>query len=94
MIDEGVPVDGVGFKGHLYVGTIPDPEGFGENLQRYIDLVLVVSFNKVNTHIPGEKNSSSIAQQDKDFDAVLEVNRKLCRRYVMDGVTYTPIFQL
>lgn len=77
LIDKGVPIDGVGFEGHFYVGTVPDPDEIERNLRRFIDLGLEVAFTEVDIHIPGDKNATSIAQQAKDFATVFEVCQKL-----------------
>lgn len=75
MLAEGVPIEGVGFQGHFYVGTVPSD--LEANLQRFIDLGVEVAFTEVDIHIKGEKNATALEQQAKDFATVFQTCQKL-----------------
>ena len=47
LLDEGVPIDGVGIQGHVYIAA-PEPEGFRNFLAKIADLGLQIELTEVD----------------------------------------------
>lgn len=65
----GVPLDGIGFQAHFYLGTVPAT--IQQNLQRFADLGLDVAITEVDINMRGPGNATALAQQAKDYHAIV-----------------------
>jgi endo-1,4-beta-xylanase len=70
LLDQGVPIDGVGFQSHLIVGQVPGD--MRENLQRFADLGLEVAVTELDVRIEMPADDAELAQQASDFGAVVD----------------------
>jgi endo-1,4-beta-xylanase len=71
LLEQGVPIDGVGFQSHLIVGQVPD--SMQENLQRFVDLGLEVAVTELDVRIEMPADEAELAQQAQDFASVADV---------------------
>ncbi|MCR6705012.1 MAG: endo-1,4-beta-xylanase [Cellulomonas sp.] len=69
LVARDVPIDCVGFQGHLTGGKLGDD--LQENLQRFVDLGLTVRFTEVDVRIPTPPSDADLAQQAEDFGTVV-----------------------
>lgn len=68
---QGVPIDGVGFQGHL--GTWGVSNDFIKNFQRFIDLGLEVAFTEVDIAIQTPADNGKLQQQAKDYAQLFSI---------------------
>ncbi|OCB91731.1 hypothetical protein A7U60_g1009 [Sanghuangporus baumii] len=77
FIRDGVPVDGIGFQCHFYLGQVPTT--IAENMQRFADLGLDVAVTEVDINMRGPENETALAQQAQDYwtivNACVSTNR-------------------
>ncbi|GEL96045.1 hypothetical protein CCO02nite_27030 [Cellulomonas composti] len=83
----GVPIDCVGFQGHLPVGGVPGD--LVENLERFAALGVDVRITELDVRVPTPASDGDLRRQADDFGAVfsacLEVER--CRGVTTWGIT-------
>lgn len=65
---QGVPIDGVGFQGHLILGQVPST--LQANLQRFADLGVDVAITELDIRMTLPATDAKLAQQKADFKAV------------------------
>jgi endo-1,4-beta-xylanase len=74
---QGVPIDGVGFQGHLILGQLPGD--VRQNLERFAALGVDVAFTEVDIRMQLPADPTKLAQQATDYrkvaDACLAVPR-------------------
>ena len=74
---DGVPVDGIGFQAHFFVGGVPDT--LQQNLQRFADLGLDVAITELDINLRGPATPELLEQQAKDcwtvVNACVQVKR-------------------
>jgi endo-1,4-beta-xylanase len=74
---QGVPIDGVGFQGHLILGHVPGD--VRQNLERFAALGVDVAFTEVDIRMQLPPDASKLARQADDYrkvtDACLAVPR-------------------
>ncbi|MFI0818193.1 endo-1,4-beta-xylanase [Streptomyces sp. NPDC021098] len=84
---QGVPIDGVGFQGHLILGQVPST--MRANLQRFADLGVDVAVTELDIRMTLPATDAKLAQQKADFravtDACVAVSR--CRGVTVWGFT-------
>ena len=66
---DGVPVDGIGFQSHFYVGGVPST--LQQNLQRFADLGLDVAITELDINLRGPATPALLEQQAKDYWTVV-----------------------
>jgi endo-1,4-beta-xylanase len=78
LVDQGVPIDCVGFQSHLIVGEVPGD--MQENLQRFADLGLEVIVTELDIRMTTPPDDARLAQQAEDYQQVVEacVNVESC----------------
>ena len=78
FIQDGVPVDAIGFQCHLTLGQVPPT--LQANLQRFADLGLDVAITELDINMRGPSNATALAQQAKDYYQVVDacVQTKRC----------------
>lgn len=65
---QGVPIDGVGFRGRLRLGQgSADFASIRYNLQRFADLGVEVAVTQLNVLIPPPATSTALQQQARDY---------------------------
>jgi endo-1,4-beta-xylanase len=65
---QGVPIDGVGFQGHLILGQVPST--MQANLQRFADLGVDVAVTELDIRMQLPVTDAKLAQQKADYKAV------------------------
>ncbi|KAG8942411.1 hypothetical protein FRC03_003251 [Tulasnella sp. 419] len=78
LIAAGVPLDGIGFQGHLIVGSVPTT--IPANLKRFTDLKLEVAFTELDIRMTLPATDALLAQQAKDYVTVVNacLGNSLC----------------
>jgi endo-1,4-beta-xylanase len=67
---QGVPIDGVGFQGHLILGQVPST--MRANLQRFADLGVDVAVTELDIRMTLPATDAKLAQQKADYRAVTD----------------------
>ncbi|GAA1971399.1 endo-1,4-beta-xylanase [Isoptericola halotolerans] len=70
LIDDGVPIDCVGFQSHLIVGQVPS--SFQQNLQRFADLGVDVRITELDIRMNVPASAADLQRQAADYRAVVE----------------------
>lgn len=87
LLSDGVPIHGVGFQGHYYVGQVADD--IVANLQRFANLNLDVAITELDVRMILPPTQENLAQQvldyEKTFNACFQVAR--CVGITMWGFT-------
>lgn len=87
LLQQGVPIDGVGFQGHFIVGQVPSD--FAANMQRFANLGLDVSVTELDIRMTLPSTPALLQQQALDYDnavrACYAVSR--CTGITVWGVT-------
>lgn len=68
----GGKIDGVGLQGHLIVGSTPSLSAMETNLQDFAALDVETSYTELDIRMELPPNDDKLAQQKKDFHAVVE----------------------
>lgn len=66
----GVPIDGVGFQGHLIVGSVPSD--IQANLQRFADLGVDVAITELDIRMTLPRDTTKDTQQATDYTNVVK----------------------
>jgi endo-1,4-beta-xylanase len=67
---QGVPIDGVGFQGHLVLGQVPST--VRQNLQRFADLGVDVAFTELDIRMPTPPDATKLAAQAVDYGTIAD----------------------
>jgi endo-1,4-beta-xylanase len=69
ILDAGAPIDGVGFQGHLIVGTTPSRADLATVLERFTALGLEVAYTEIDIRFetPLPASPEQLAQQGVDY---------------------------
>ncbi|WP_277212471.1 endo-1,4-beta-xylanase [Isoptericola croceus] len=70
LLDDGVPIDCVGFQSHLIVGQVPGT--FQQNLQRFADLGVDVRITELDVRMDVPASAADLQRQAADYRAVVE----------------------
>ncbi|KFH42785.1 Endo-1,4-beta-xylanase-like protein [Hapsidospora chrysogenum ATCC 11550] len=72
ILDSGAPLDGVGFQGHLIVGSTPSRSDLVTVLERFTQYGLEVAYTELDIrHESLPPNDAALAQQGDDFANVV-----------------------
>ncbi|EJC99117.1 uncharacterized protein FOMMEDRAFT_142779 [Fomitiporia mediterranea MF3/22] len=87
FMNDGVPIDAIGFQCHFTLGQIPDT--LAENLQRFAALGLDVAITELDINLRGPANATALAQQARDYWTVVNacVQTKRCVSVTVWGVS-------
>jgi endo-1,4-beta-xylanase len=80
LVDDGVPIHGVGMQMHIEAGGYPLDAGFAEQVKRFTDLGLEVHITELDVRIPVPVTSAGLETQKR-------VYRELLRASLETGVT-------
>ncbi len=72
MVDRGVPIDGIGIQMHIMAESYFNAEALQENIQRYADLGLTVSFTEIDIRIKNPVTEDKEAQQIAAYRGLME----------------------
>lgn len=88
LLDQGVPVDGIGFQGHFVVGDLPSRADLTANFQRFADLGLQVHVTELDVRVPLPVSGAELQQQAADYATVVEACLAVdgCRAVVTWGL--------
>lgn len=71
LLAAGVPIDGVGFQGHLIVGQVP--AGFQAALEQFTALGLEVAITELDIRMTLPSTDALLAQQKADYETVIAI---------------------
>jgi endo-1,4-beta-xylanase len=89
LVDRGVPVDGIGFQGHIVVGGAPSRTDLAANFQRFADLGLKIHVTELDVRIQMPASTAELHQQAQDYALVVNVclEEPACEAIVTWGFT-------
>ena len=89
LLQRGVPVDGIGFQGHLVLGTAPSQAELAANLQRFADLGLKIQITELDIRIPMPASAAELEQQAQEYVRVVDacLEQPACEMIVTWGFT-------
>ncbi|MFV2197985.1 endo-1,4-beta-xylanase [Nocardiopsis sp. LOL_012] len=70
LLARGVPIDGIGFQGHLISGQVPSD--IQQNIQRFVDLGLEVMITELDIRVQLPATQQKLEQQADDYTRVAE----------------------
>ncbi len=84
LLDQGVPIDGIGFQGHFIAGILqPTPEQFEAAIRAFTDLGLKVEITELDIVMPNQ-SPDRLEVQGRVYEALVGA----CLRVIgCDGVT-------
>jgi endo-1,4-beta-xylanase len=83
---DGVPIDGVGFQGHLGI-QYDLPSAVTENYQRFADIGLKVAVTEADVRMIMPEDETKLATQAKGFEILLDacLRTKACESFTVWG---------
>jgi len=72
MVERGVPIDGIGIQMHIMAESYFNAEALQENIQRYADLGLTVSFTEIDVRIKNPVTEEKEAEQIVAYRGLME----------------------
>ncbi|WP_150245090.1 endo-1,4-beta-xylanase [Nocardiopsis quinghaiensis] len=87
LLAQGVPIDGIGFQGHLISGQVPSD--IQQNIQRFADLGLEVMITELDIRIQMPATEQKLEQQARDYEGVVNACYAVsgCSGVIVWGVT-------
>ncbi|PDP89480.1 endo-1,4-beta-xylanase [Glycomyces fuscus] len=87
LLAQGVPIDGIGFQGHLIAGQVPS--SIQQNIQRFVDLGLEVMITELDIRIQMPATQQKLEQQARDYEQVVNACYAVegCSGVIVWGVT-------
>ncbi|WP_017574070.1 endo-1,4-beta-xylanase, partial [Nocardiopsis halotolerans] len=87
LLAQGVPIDGIGFQGHLIAGQVPTD--IQQNIQRFVDLGLEVMITELDIRIQMPATQQKLEQQAADYERVVNACYAVsgCSGVIVWGVT-------
>ncbi len=70
LLDQGVPLHGIGFQGHFVHGAVP--EDLAENMRRFAELGLDVEISELDVRVPEPATTEDLEAQADEYRHVLE----------------------
>ncbi|MBD3274597.1 MAG: 1,4-beta-xylanase [Candidatus Marinimicrobia bacterium] len=89
LVDQDVPIHGVGLQMHISVENYPDPDSVAKNIKRLTDLGLQVHITEMDVRIPSGGNSQLLQTQGHIYKEMMEVclANQNCTAFVLWGFT-------
>lgn len=73
LLAQGVPIDGVGFQGHIQGPEVPNFEAVQTNFQRFADLGLEVQITELDVRLPEPADEAALESQAVIYAGFLRV---------------------
>jgi len=89
LLDENVPIDGVGLQMHISVENYPDPDSVAKNIKRLTDLGLQVHITEMDVRILTHATSQALQTQGHVYNEMMKVclANPNCTAFVLWGFT-------
>jgi len=89
LLDQDVPIHGVGLQTHTSVTAPPVPQSVALNIQRFAELGLDVQITELDVRIHGEPDEQQLARQADIYRELMDVcvSAKGCTAFVTWGFT-------
>ena len=89
LLDDGVPIDGIGLQMHLNLDDNPTPEEITANMERLAALGLEIHITKMTVYIWHEVTQEDLEKQAEIYGDIMEVCLSVdaCTTFVMWGFT-------
>ncbi|KAH8834578.1 endo-1,4-beta-xylanase precursor [Flagelloscypha sp. PMI_526] len=71
LVNQGVPINGVGFQGHLIVGSVPSQATIVGALNAFTALGLDVAFTELDIRMTLPATAALLAQQKADYKTIV-----------------------
>lgn len=96
LLEEGTPLDGVGFQSHFISGQI-DFDSLEKNIERFQALGLDVQFTEIDIRIEAPVTEDKLILQGQEYEKLMRIARKHKIDTFMvwgmhDGVSWVPGF--
>ncbi|KZS92173.1 endo-1,4-beta-xylanase precursor [Sistotremastrum niveocremeum HHB9708] len=79
LVQQGVPIDAVGFEGHMIVGSVPSASALATQMNTFTALGLDVAFTEIDIRMTLPSTPALLAQQETDYQnmvaACMQVKR-------------------
>ncbi|AYY14900.1 endo-1,4-beta-xylanase [Actinobacteria bacterium YIM 96077] len=69
LLDQGVPIDGIGFQGHRVLGDVPS--SLEDNIRRFAQLGLEVQLTEIDIRIDTPASDSELEQQRDNYEEMV-----------------------
>ena len=88
LVEEGVPIDGVGFQAHGVPG-FPSSDDLAIQMERYVDLGLEVAVTELDVRVTVPPSARSLSVQADTYTATLDacLRTPACRSFTVWGFT-------
>ena len=89
LLDQDVPIHGVGLQMHIATDNYPDPDSVVKNIKRLTDLGLQVHITEMDVRIPSSASSQSLQTQGHIYNEMMKVclANPNCTAFVLWGFT-------
>jgi len=71
LVQQGVPISGVGFEGHMIVGSVPSAASIAANMEQFTALGLEVAFTEIDIRMTLPETDALLAQQKADYQTMV-----------------------
>lgn len=71
LVQQGVPIHGVGFEGHMIVGSVPSAASIAANMEKFTALGLEVAFTEIDIRMTLPATAALLAQQQTDYQTMV-----------------------
>ncbi len=89
LLQENVPIHGVGLQMHVDVENPPDPDSVAKNIKRLSDLGIRVQITEMDVRIPLPASRADLTKQGDIYRAMLDLclDNPACTAYILWGFT-------
>jgi endo-1,4-beta-xylanase len=89
LVDQGIPIHGVGLQTHISVVGPPDPQSVAQNIRRFNELGLDVHITELDVRMRGEPADRQLERQADIYRDLMKVclSADRCTAFVMWGFT-------
>jgi len=71
LLQEGVPIHGIGFEGHMNVGEVPSAAAIAANMERFTALGLEVALTEIDIRMKLPASGPLLEQQKADYQTMI-----------------------
>jgi len=72
MVNAGIPIHGVGFEGHMIVGSVPSAATMAAQMNKFTALGLEVAFTEIDIRMTLPSTAALLAQQKTDYQTMVQ----------------------